>query len=87
MDFRSDGSRFDSGNSRLGRFFYDDDGGASHSGAGERKARALMRVQSMKPEGAKLPRIPARSSKPDGAKRLRMRMRSTKPEGAKQLRM
>ena len=36
-------------------FFFNDDGGASTSGASERKARALKRVQSTKPAGAKRP--------------------------------
>ena len=38
--------------------FYDY-GGALGSGAGERKAQALMRVQSTKPKEAKQPRINA----------------------------
>ena len=55
-------------------FFNDDDDGASRSGASKRKARALKRVQSTKPEGAKRPR-------------MRMQMQSTKLEGPKRLRM
>ena len=50
-------------------FFLNDDGGASRSGANERKTRALKRVQSTKTEGAKRPRMRARSAKPEGAKR------------------
>ena len=38
----------------MGDFFlFNDDGGALHSSASESKARALKRVQSTKPEGAK----------------------------------
>ena len=43
-------------------FVNDDDGGAS------RKAPALMRMQSTKPEGAKQPRMRVQSTKPQGAK-------------------
>ena len=48
-----------------GQFFFllNDDGGASRSDACEPKARALMRVQSTKPEGAKRPRMRAQSAK------------------------
>ena len=59
------------------RLFFHDDGGAL------RKVRALMRVQSTKPEGAKGPRMQMQSTKPEGAKRPRMRAQSAKPKGAK----
>ena len=48
-----------------GRFFFiiiNNDGGAS------RKARALKRVQSTKPAGAKRPRMRMQSTKLEGAK-------------------
>ena len=43
-------------------FFNDADGGVSRSGASERKLRALKRVQSTKPKGAKRPSRRARMS-------------------------
>ena len=51
-------------------FFYDEDGGAS------RKARALKRVPSTKPELAKRPRMRMQSTKLERAKRPRMRAQS-----------
>ena len=62
-----------------GSFFLNDNGGAS------RKAEALKRVQSTKPEGAKRTRMRMQRTKLEGAKRPRMRVQSAKPEGAKQM--
>ena len=50
-------------------FFFNDDGGALRSGASERKAQALKRVQSTKPEGAKRPRMRMQCTKLEAAKR------------------
>ena len=43
--------------------FFNDDGGALRSDACERKAQALIRVQSTNPEGTKRPRMRAQSAK------------------------
>ena len=56
LDFRSGGDSTCMFDSRQGRFFisllfFNDDGGTSRSNACERKAQALMRVQSTKTEG------------------------------------
>ena len=73
--------RFDSRHGQF--FFFNDDGGASRSGTSKRKARALKRVQSTKPEGAKRLRMLMQSTKLEGAKQRRMRVQSTKPFGTK----
>ena len=60
-----------------GEFFFlynDDDGGALC------KARALKRVHSTKPEGAKRPRMRIQGTKLEGVKRLRMRAQSLREQ-------